>query len=119
MNLKRYEVESVYELGYPDIGDVIGAANSTLSEQKLFLEGLLEFEGKYVLLSFEDEKQKESKFGFPGNEAEKHFGLFNNGKIKYNFNDIVGSEEIINLKKLISEKKILFDFHFLIEKQIM
>ena len=103
MNLKRYGVESVYELGYPDTGDVIGAANPSPSEQKLFLEGLLEFEGKYVLLSFEDETQKESKFEFPGNEAEKHFGLFNDGKIKYNFNDIVGSEEIPTITHLIPD----------------
>ena len=94
MNLKRYDKQSVYEIGYPGKGNQLGTANPSPIEQIFFLDGLSKFEGDYILFSFADEKQKSFKFGFPGNAAEQYFGLFENGKIKYHLIDIVKQKEI-------------------------
>ena len=93
-NLKQYDKQSVYEIGYPGKGDQLGTANPSPTEQRFFLDGLSKFQGNYVLFSFADEKQKSFKFGFPGNAAEQHFGLFENGKIKYHLTYIAKQKEI-------------------------
>ncbi len=94
MNLKRYDKQSVYEIVYPGKSDQLGTANPSPPKQRFFLDGLSKFEGDYILFSFENEKQKSFKSGFPGNAAEQYFDLFENGKIKYHLIDIVKQREI-------------------------
>ena len=87
-NLQAHSMQPIYEIGYPDGGNVIGNAHPSSVEQKKFIDGLSEFDGSYILFSYSNEKQK-FKSGSPENTAEQNFGLIKDGKIKYSFSNIV------------------------------
>ena len=99
-NIQTYDVQPVYEIGYPDAGDVIGDAYPSSMEQKKFIEGLHGLDGNYVLFSYSNEKQK-FKPESPGNAAEQNFGLMKNGKIKHNFSEIINKTPLeVNMQIL-------------------
>ena len=99
------DLSPVYEVGYPDGGKSIGNAIPSPHEQKKFIEKISDFEGNAILFSYSTEPHKEFKFGFEDNTAERHFNIFENGKVKYDLPDLVPKKKIDVEKVTIDEKK--------------
>ena len=72
MNLKQYDQQSVYKIGHPDTGNVLGTADPSPSEHRLFLRNCQNFKAIIFYSHLQMKKKKISSQIGPHQNEENH-----------------------------------------------